>query len=377
MLDAGRDESADRLNRYRLDVLPLPSTGLGFARGSLPADCVLPRLAGHRDAWLRAVSAGLRHRGFVVTARIGDALAGVVPLLLVKGPIFGRFLVSLPYLNSGGVWARDVAAARALVDRACDLADELDVRYLELRHEVPVEHQRLNQQRTDKVHMRLTLPESDEVLEKSFKSKLRSQIRKCGSHGHSVHFGSLELLDDFYRVFAVNMRDLGTPVFSKRLFAAVLEASGEEETAQRRTREDLESFVAEICLVRIGGRAIAGALLVHCDGVTEVPSASSLKTWNHTGANMWMYRHLLGRAIEMRSHTFDFGRSSRGSGTYKFKEQWGAVPYPAVWQYYLRSGSPESMRPDAEGNQRLIRLWQQLPVWLTRTIGPAIVRGIP
>jgi hypothetical protein len=92
---------------------------------------------------------------------------------------------------------------------------------------------------------------------------------------------------------------------------------------------------------------------------------------------MWMYRHLLSRAIEMRSRTFDFGRSSEGSGTYKFKQQWGAVPHPAVWQYYVRKGSVEAMRPENEGNQRLIRLWQKLPVWVTRLIGPTIVRGIP
>jgi hypothetical protein len=74
---------------------------------------------------------------------------------------------------------------------------------------------------------------------------------------------------------------------------------------------------------------------------------------------------------------FDFGRSSRESNTYRFKKQWGAIPEPAEWQYHLRAGSVSEMRPENVKYRRLIRLWQRLPVPLTRLIGPPIVRGIP
>ncbi len=340
----------------RLEILDGPAGLVESTAG------VFPRLRGHHQAWIRAISAGLGHATYLLqTSRDGSA-SGTLPLMLVKGPLFGRFLVSLPYLNTGGVWAVDHQSARTLVDAACDLADRLDVRYLELRHEVPVEHDRLNHRRTDKVHMRLRLPSTDEELDKSLKSKLRSQIKKAGEYGSTTHWGHDELLDDFYRIFAENMRDLGTPVFSKRLF-----------------REIVAHFAgqAEVCVMRQQGAPVAAAILVHTDGVTEVPSASSLRSANRTNVNMLMYRHLLSRAIVRGSHTFDFGRSSEGSGTYKFKAQWGALPQPAVWQYYIRKGNVESMRPDSEGNQRLIRTWQRLPVWVTRIIGPPIVRGIP
>ncbi len=325
-------------------------------------EAAYPRLNGHHAAWINSVSRGFRHRVYVITARVGDEVTGVLPLNFVSGPLFGRFLVSLPYINTGGVWAKDSHTASELVGAACELADKLDVRYLELRHEKPVVHTKLNFQRTEKVHMRLALPDSPEELLASFKSKLRSQIKKSGEYGYEVEFGGTGLLDDFYKVFARNMRDLGTPVFSKRLF-----------------REILVQFAgdAELCIVRQGRKAIAGGLLVHYAGLTEVPSASSLREFNQTGANMLMYRHLLDRAIERSSRTFDFGRSSEGSGTYKFKAQWGAQPFPAVWQYYVRQGSPDEMRPDSGGKQRLVKVWQRLPVWLTNTMGPTIVRGIP
>ena len=320
------------------------------------------RLASHDMHWLTSLQRGSGHTAYLLEARDAGAVVGLLPLLFVKGPIFGKFLVSLPYVNTGGIWADSLPAATALVDRACGLADELEVKYLELRHEKPIEHPRFNFQRTDKVHMRLALPATDEELETSFKSKLRSQIRKSGEHGLEVSFDGLSVLDDFYVVFAHNMRDLGTPVFSKQLFRSIMAEFGGD---------------AEFCVVRHEGQAIAGGLLVHRGGVTEVPSASCLRAFNRTNANMLMYRHLLQRAIQRGSHTFDFGRSSEGSGTYKFKAQWGARPFPACWQYYVRTGDPNEMRPDAGGNQRLIRIWQRLPVWLTKCIGPPIVRGIP
>jgi serine/alanine adding enzyme len=329
----------------------------------MPADARWPRLAAHESGWSQALRDGLSHQSFDLTAHDGGGrVVGWLPLTLVKSLFFGKFLVSQPYLNSGGVWTAEASAAKALIDRAVALSDELQVKHLELRHEVRVEHDRLTKQRDDKVHMRLELPGNAEALMKSFKSKLRSQVKKSFENPFSVHWGRTELLSEFYFLFARNMRDLGTPVYSASLFESILGAF---------------PGTSELCVVRLGSKPVAGALLLHNRGITEVPSASSLREFNATGANMWMYWQLLQRAIERGSETFDFGRSSLESGTFKFKEQWGAVPHPAVWQYYVRSGAPEDMRPTSPKRQRLIQAWQKLPVWVTRWVGPSIVRGIP
>lgn len=329
----------------------------------IPARGEYPQLNGHSQAWVDAICKGLKHKPFVLVHHDEHGVAnGILPLVLVQSILFGKFLVSLPYLNTGGPWSVSQTVASNLVTRACELADQLDVRNLELRLEHPVEHARLNVCRTDKVHMRLELPTSDEALDVSFKSKLRSQVKKSNEHGLTIAWGQFELLDDFYRVFAINMRDLGTPVFSKKLFKEILTAFPDE---------------AELCIVKKDALSVAAGLLVHSRGVSEVPSASSLRSYNHTNANMWMYRNLLKRAIERGSRTFDFGRSSVDSGTYKFKSQWGAKPYPANWQYYIRKGSADEMRPDSEGKKKLVRIWQRLPVALTRLIGPEIIRGVP
>ena len=339
----------------------------------LDGDGGMPRLPGHRAPWLAAMQNAFGHRVIVLRAemahdrsdsarRTAARVTGVLPLMLVRGPIFGKFLVSLPYVNTGGLWAADNTSADALIDAACELADQLDVKQLELRHEQPHQHPRFNLSKTQKVHMRMALPPTGDDMMASLKSKVRSQVKKSLREPFSVHIGRQNLLSDFYDVFAVNMRDLGTPVFAKRLFMEILDSFGDD---------------AEIVVLRDGDQPIAGALLVHDGATTEVPSASCLRHFNRRNANMAMYWHLITHAIDRGSTTFDFGRSSRDSGTFRFKKQWGAQPSPAHWQYYVRRGDPEAMRPDSDGNRRLIEIWKRLPVGLTRIIGPPIVRGIP
>ena len=185
----------------------------------------------------------------------------------------------------------------------------------------------------------------------------------CSSDlGFAIAWGGVELLEDFYTVFSRNMRDLGTPVYSKKLFEAILRHFPQQ---------------SEFCVARLENRPVASALLIHDHQRTEVPSASSLREYNSTNANMVMYWHLLARAIERGQQVFDFGRSTIDSNTYKFKKQWGAEPHPSVWQYHVRKGSVGDMRPDNSKYGMAIRVWRKLPLPLTQWLGPGIVRGIP
>lgn len=313
-------------------------------------------------AWLPILERGLKHAVYCLEVADGPKTRGFLALAYVRSLLFGRFLVSLPYLDYGGPVADNEGAAQALIDRAVELANELDVRYLELRHEWPLSHPALGHRMNSKVHLRLALPQTSDALWQQLPSKVRNQVRKAMKGNLSVHWGGLDLLPDFYAVFSRNMRDLGTPVFGQRLFRSVLQQFPDR---------------AELCVVRTGDLAVAAALVLHGWGVCEVPSASSLRQYKHTNANMLLYWRTLERAVERGQRVFDFGRSSQDSSTYHFKKQWGAVPYPAEWQYYLRRGTISDMRPNNPKYQRFVRIWQRLPVPLTRLIGPPIVRGIP
>ncbi len=316
----------------------------------------------YHPGWLAVMKDGLGHTPYLLEAVEGETTRGFLALAYVNSWLFGRFLVSLPYLNYGGVVADDARTARLLTDRAVALAEKLNVRHLEMRHEQPVEHPAFTIVNSAKVHVRLGLPGSAEELWKQMPSKVRNQIRKGRKSALTVAWGREELLTDFYGVFSHNMRDLGTPVFSRRLFASILRHFPDR---------------AELCVVRRGDLAVAAGILIHGWGVTEVTSASSLRPYNGTCANMLMYWHLLERSVERGQKLFDFGRSSQASPSHHFKMQWGGDLSPANWQYQVRKGSFGDVRPDNPRYQRLIRLWRRLPVWFTRLVGPRVVRGIP
>lgn len=313
-------------------------------------------------AWMEILRSGLQQRPYYLEARAGDKTVGVLPLAHVKSWLFGRYLVSLPYINHAGPLADDSQTMTLLIDQAVELADQLDVKYLELRNRTEVEHPKLTEMRTSKVLMWRELPATADELWASLKPEVRNQVRKGEKAELTVDWGGGELIDPFYEVFSRNMRDLGTPVFGKRLFEAMRAALGDG---------------AEFCVVRLKGLPIAAAVLLHGPGFTEVPSASSLREHNKTCANMLLYHRLLVRAIERGQKVFDFGRSSPDSGTFKFKKQWGAAPQPSVWQYYVRKGDISDVRPDNPKYRRKIELWKKLPLWLTRLIGPRIIRGVP
>jgi FemAB-related protein (PEP-CTERM system-associated) len=356
-------EAPDRVDRRPLEVRVVDRRDLPGRYSSWERELTRngPFPLSRHPGWLTILERGMRHVPYCFEAVQNGELRGILPLAFVRSMLFGRYLVSLPYVNYGGVCG-DTEAAGPLIDQAIGLADRLRVRFLELRHEQPVAHARLVGRPGLKVHMRRPLPATADLLWSALSPKVRNQVRKGQKSGLSVSWGGEERLDEFYEVFSRNMRDLGTPVFGRSLFRAVLHQFPDR---------------AEFCVVRAGDQPAAAALLLNGWGITEVPSASSLRQFNPTCANMLMYFHLLERAIARGQLIFDFGRSTPDGSTFQFKKQWGAAPEPAEWQYYLRDGDAGGMRPDNPRYRRLIELWQRLPVGLTRVIGPPIVRGIP
>ena len=158
------------------------------------------------------------------------------------------------------------------------------------------------------------------------------------------------------------MRDLGTPVYSKSIFRKILH------------KKETNSF---LCVVKINNKPVSVAFLKGYRDMLEIPWASTLKSANKYDANMWMYRMILQKAIDLGYEYFDFGRSTIDANTYKFKKQWGAKPIPHHWYYLLESGSIPQANPNNPKYRFLIAVWKRLPVWLANIIGPYVVKNIP
>ncbi len=315
----------------------------------------------HLSCIHRVIRHTFGHPTRYIVARRNGCVVGGLPIVHMKSRIFGNFMISMPFFNYGGLCANEPDVKKALLQEAVQIAEEESIDYLELRHVEPQFPDLFH--KSHKVSMYLDLPEHPDILWDGFRSKLRSQIRRPQKDGVYIKVGKQELLDDFYKVFSVNMRDLGTPVYSKNLFANVLKFCHE---------------ASWIVAAYKDGKPIAAGFLLGYKDIMEIPWASSLRKYKHLAANMLMYWHALKLAIELGYKKFDFGRSSPDSGTFRFKRQWGAEPIPLNWEYWLANGATiPDMSPQNGRFQLAIRLWQKLPLSVTRIVGPSIVRNIP
>ena len=108
-----------------------------------------------------------------------------------------------------------------------------------------------------------------------------------------------------------------------------------------------------------------------------VPWASSLREYNPVAPNMLLYYHFLTWATENRCIEFDFGRSTPGEGTYRFKEQWGAEPHPLHWYRQIMNGvRVVEIVSDLNKRDKIANLWSRLPLWAVTLIGPKIRKYI-
>jgi serine/alanine adding enzyme len=314
----------------------------------------------HLTRWREVFERAFGHRCHYLAATRGGQVVGVLPLVEFKTWLFGHFAVSLPFVNYGGVIADDRAGAQALANAAWQLARERGFRHVELRHvaqqfpELPVKRH--------KVAMTLALPATAAGLWDAIDRKARNQVRKAEKSGLVSVSGGPELLDGFYDVFAVNMRDLGTPVYPRRFFDLVTRLFPER---------------ARVHQVRLGEQVIAASITLGWRSTVEVPWASSLQTHRDKSPNNLLYWSMLQYAIDQRFTTFDFGRSTPGEGTYHFKTQWGAEASPLNWEYWLHGGSMPDQSPKNPKFRLAIATWRRLPLWVANRVGPRVVRNLP
>ncbi|MHB8481173.1 MAG: FemAB family XrtA/PEP-CTERM system-associated protein [Nitrospiria bacterium] len=316
----------------------------------------------HQLAWCRVIQESFGHRPVCLMARDEEGkVRGLLPLVFMSSRLFGSFLVSIPFVNYGGLLADEATAGTSLLEMAMEVARDYGVKHIELRHQRELSSGWLTRQH--KVSMRLALPSDFQKLWDQFPAKLRSQIRRAQKEGMTVQVGGDELLNDFYKVFSRNMRDLGTPVYSRGFFKNIL----------KRFSKD-----ARICAVYFKGSPVAAGFLYGFRQFLEIPWASSDRRFNRLAPNMLLYNSALEYACQRGFQVFDFGRSSPGSGPCRFKEQWGAQPVPLYWAYWLNGKEtlPE-LNPHNPKYRLAIQLWKTLPLALTNFIGPAIVRNLP
>jgi serine/alanine adding enzyme len=318
-----------------------------------------------RDILLRTFG----HRSRYLMVQDEHATRGVLPLVEMQSPLFGHFFASLPFLNYGGILADTPAHEAALAAAATRLAQNSGARHIELRQSYPVGSSETGslensgwKLRQHKAALVVTLNPDSETHWSGLSSRVRGKVRKAQKSGAAFSVGGAELLDDFYRVFSLNMRDLGTPVYSVAFFRNILRFSTD----------------VKVLLVHRDARPVAGAIALRSKDRVELPWICSDYSQSSSYVNEYLYWNAIQWACNSAARVLDLGRSSIDAGTYRFKLQWNPTVEPLFWYYWLAPGVvlPE-LNPHNPKYAFAIRCWKKLPVALANRVGPTIVRHIP
>ena len=318
----------------------------------------------HNIAWLQAVETTYQQQALLIMAYEAGRVVGVLPLVIMKRPLVQNAICALPYCDMGHALGTDDHITQGLETFAQEYASKHGFSHLDYRNGssmTAITADQMNEYNGQKVTMKMPLASSSEAQMASYKSKLRSQIRKAEKNGLTIKLThKTDLLSDFYRVFSHNMRDLGSPTHSKCWFANIM-----------------TFYQKKACMAVVYQGDIpigAGIILMH-GNLCSIPWASTVAQYNRLAPNMMLYADLIGFAADHGMQYFDFGRSTLNEGTYKFKKQWGAVPYPLQW---VDLCNPVSSSPQGTGDSAvkatLIQVWRNLPLSVTTTVGSR-VRG--
>ena len=352
---------ADRFARVRVDQIEPGPEWDAFVEASQGAHLA------HAGAWAPVLRGAYRLRPHYLAARGDDgALAGVLPLVEMRTLKGRRELVSIPFHDVAGVLASGEVATAALVAEALRLTRELGCDALELRQAdaLPGLAPAAPEGAAARVNLVLPLEADADAQWKALGAKVRNQVRKAEKEGLAIADWEPErLLDGFYGCFAENMRDLGSPVHGRALFAEAARAFGPR---------------LRFVVVADGTRPVGGLVAVHYAGRVTVTWASTLRAERARCPNNLIYWEAIRWAIGLRARQLDFGRSPVGGGTYKWKRGWGAAEEPLAWTRLAPSGSPLPSAPLSEDPvlARLSSLWQRLPVAWSRRLGPPLRRRL-
>ncbi|MEO6152286.1 MAG: FemAB family XrtA/PEP-CTERM system-associated protein [Croceibacterium sp.] len=313
----------------------------------------------HRPAWLQAVARGTGQTARGLVAETGDRLTGWLPLTEIHSPVFGRMLASSGFAVAGGVLGTDPATMIALCHAAEEYAGRLACSSIELRGgSAPAAWHGRTDSHSGFV---AALAPDDEAQLLAIPRKQRAEVRKGLANALTVTTGrGPRDRTAHFAVYAQSVRNLGTPVFPRALFTAVIEMLD----ADILTVWDGDVPVASVLSLYHGG-----AVLPYWGGGTA--QARGLR------ANDRMYFELMRHAHQRSCTRFDFGRSKTGSGAFHFKRNWGFEPEPLVYSTWTAPGAQQrDADPTSARHAGRIEAWKRLPLSVANRLGPVIARGL-
>lgn len=311
----------------------------------------------HLRGWSAVAEHSYGIRSVLLGAR-DDArrLSGVLPLFVVKRP-FGKYVTSGLFGAYGPILADAPETAGALLEAAARFADREGAEHLHLKVLGEVTPPPTFRRQDLWVIAELPLPGDPGALFRSIGTAMRTKVRKAQRSGLEIARGHAEL-DAFYDVLAENMHRKGSPIYGVEFMREILRAFGPK---------------ADVVTLRLGGRAVSGALTVEHGGTVYVPFASSRPWAFKLKPNNLLWWEIMSHASAEGARRLDFGTSLRGSSALEFKLGWGAQTRPVSSLVHARSGSERvSLMPSRRTMDAVTNLWRHMPRPFADWLGPQV-----
>jgi len=317
----------------------------------------------HRLEWVRAVAQGCgQDARYLVAFDAADNIIGALPLNLIHSPLFGRALVSSGFAVGGGILSDNHAATDALAHAMWEVAERESCPTAELRGGAFPSID-WNVEKDTYLGFETELAGNDEEQLLAIPRKQRAEVRKGLKNEMQVRVVHAEQdRADHYDVYAESVRNLGTPVFPRSLFDAVMDGFGED---------------ADILTVYAESRPVASVLSLYHKGVVMPYWGGGTWDARRLRANDVMYYALMNHARERGCKHFDFGRSKAGTGAASFKKNWGFEGEPLSYAVRTADGeTPRDVNPLSPQYRLKIAIWQRLPLAIANKLGPYIAKGL-
>lgn len=315
----------------------------------------------HRPAWSRMVQVGCGQQGRILVAERAGRICGMLPLTEIRSALFGNALVSAGFATRGGLLADDDQAAQALADHGWSLARTRGYGSIELRGG-PLPEGFAAETGIYSSFSR-ALDGNEESLWKAIPRKARAEIRKGQSFGLHTSIGSDPLhLHAFFRVYSESVRNLGTPVFPRRLFEAALAEFGAE---------------AEVIAVWQDGRPLAAMLNLYFRSTGYTYWGGGVRDARELRANDLVYWEAMRRSLVRGMTRSDFSRSKIGTGPWQRKRNWGFDEEALVYGVRTAAGrSARQINPLDPRHRLKVAAWKKMPLWAANRVGPFLSRGL-
>jgi hypothetical protein len=270
---------------------------------------VYPLFAGPEWKDVLAASHGVEVRCLVASSN--GEIRGLLPLYQVRSWRGRITLLSLPR----GLVAADAEAAEGLLVAATDYARSLGAMRAAVSSAV---HYAAPCKSTERQTLVLVPGGNIETCWTAMRDKTRNAIRKAEKSGLELHRGWSQL-KDFYAVYAERMAAKNVPFQPYAYFRTMAAAFGER---------------GDVFLATRHGEPLGGMLLLW-QGQTAVYFAGGVtRAGEAFCTSQFLLWQMVQHAMAVGITAMDLGESATGSGVYRFKTMFGAVPVP-VWHYDL------------------------------------------